>query len=124
MGLFLNYLIYIVLTIVGFCLKFVNKKYGMEDKTHIDKVEEPAEACGIEYTYADYLNFDFEEMVELIKGRIFKMSPAPRINHQEVSINLLKQLLKFFENKACKVYHAPTDVILPIGDKKESVPLR
>ena len=29
------------------------------------------------YTYADYLLWRFEERLELIKGRIFKMSPAP-----------------------------------------------
>ena len=29
------------------------------------------------YTYADYLTWTFEETVELIKGKIFKMSPAP-----------------------------------------------
>jgi hypothetical protein len=29
------------------------------------------------YTYADYLNWEFEEQVELISGRIYKMNPAP-----------------------------------------------
>ena len=29
------------------------------------------------YTYADYLLWKFEERLELIKGKIFKMSPAP-----------------------------------------------
>ncbi len=28
------------------------------------------------YTYAEYLTWQFEEMVELIKGKIFKMSPS------------------------------------------------
>ncbi|SFF40245.1 PDDEXK family nuclease [Thermoflexibacter ruber] len=34
------------------------------------------------YTYADYLRWQFEEKVELIKGKIFKMSPAPNLKHQ------------------------------------------
>ena len=29
------------------------------------------------YTYADYLKWQLEERVELIKGKLFKMSPAP-----------------------------------------------
>ena len=28
------------------------------------------------YTYADYLTWQFDEMIELIKGRVFKRSPA------------------------------------------------
>ena len=37
-----------------------------------------------EYTYADYLTWQFKERVELIKGRIFKMSPAPNRRHQRI----------------------------------------
>ena len=37
------------------------------------------------YTYSDYLMFTFSERVELIKGFILKMSPAPSRFHQEVS---------------------------------------
>ena len=35
------------------------------------------------YSYSHYLNWLFEERVELIKGKIFKMSPAPSRVHQE-----------------------------------------
>jgi hypothetical protein len=38
-----------------------------------------------QYTYADYLTWHFEERVELIKGWIYKMSPAPKRVHQEIS---------------------------------------
>jgi len=38
-----------------------------------------------QYTYADYLTWRFKERVELIKGWLFKMSPAPRRRHQEIS---------------------------------------
>jgi len=40
------------------------------------------------YTYADYLKWQFEEMVALIKGKIFQMSPSPSRHHQDISINL------------------------------------
>jgi len=35
------------------------------------------------YSYAHYLNWLFDERVELNKGKIFKMSPAPSRVHQE-----------------------------------------
>jgi Uma2 family endonuclease len=66
------------------------------------------------YTYADYLNFNFDEMVEIIKGKIFKMSPAPTSFHQNISGNIYFLIRKFIENKKCKVFSAPFDVILPI----------
>lgn len=37
------------------------------------------------YTYADYLLWIFQECLELIKGKIFKMSPAPSRIHQKIS---------------------------------------
>ena len=40
------------------------------------------------YSYADYLTWKFEDRLELIKGKIFKMSPAPVRKHQEISGNL------------------------------------
>ena len=68
------------------------------------------------YTYADYLTWQFKERVELIKGRIFKMSPAPNRNHQEISINLILALGNFLREKECKVYDAPFDVVLTKED--------
>lgn len=37
------------------------------------------------YSYADYLTWQVPERLELIKGRLFKMSPAPLRYHQELS---------------------------------------
>ena len=65
------------------------------------------------YTYADYLTWKIEETVELIRGKIFRMSPAPSWYHQEISSNLLFKLFYSLGGKACKVYHAPFDVRLP-----------
>lgn len=65
------------------------------------------------YTYADYLQWKFQERVELIKGRIFQMSPAPSSNHQDISGNIYFAI-KFYllNNRNCKVYAAPFDVRL------------
>ncbi|MCA0365914.1 MAG: Uma2 family endonuclease [Bacteroidetes bacterium] len=66
-----------------------------------------------EYSYADYLLWKFEEKVELIKGKIFKMSPAPARKHQKVSWRLNFELGKYFSGNPCEVYYAPFDVRLP-----------
>lgn len=64
------------------------------------------------YTYADYLTWQISERVELIKGKIFKMAPAPNRKHQEVSRILLHYLGNFLWKKKCKIYHPPFDVRL------------
>lgn len=65
------------------------------------------------YTYADYLNWQLDEMVELIKGKVFRMSPAPSRLHQKISSNLLKAIFENIGNNPCQVFHAPFDVRLP-----------
>lgn len=64
------------------------------------------------YTYADYLIWWFEERIELIKGKIYKMSPAPSSYHQEVSYNITKKISWFLNKKKCKLFYAPFDVRL------------
>jgi Uma2 family endonuclease len=71
------------------------------------------------YTYADYLLWQFQERVELIKGFIQKMSPAPNTNHQSVSINLSASFYNHFKKKKCRVFVAPFDVRLPIKSAKK-----
>ncbi|MBK8042653.1 MAG: Uma2 family endonuclease [Haliscomenobacter sp.] len=70
------------------------------------------------YTYTDYLLWHFQERVELIKGRIFRMSPAPNMAHQRASQALNFALLSFFRQRSCQVFVAPFDVRLPVPDKK------
>ena len=65
------------------------------------------------YTYADYLKWTFKERVELIKGKLFKMSPAPNWMHQEISSIIHGELYIHLKGKKCKVYSAPFDVRLP-----------
>ena len=69
------------------------------------------------YTYADYLTWRFEQMTELIKGKLFIMSPAPASRHQQFSSSLLSQIFPHFDKQPCKVYHAPFDVRLIKGKK-------
>ena len=64
------------------------------------------------YTYADYLLWQFQERVELIRGKIFKMSPAPSSSHQDYSMNLTFLLGKVFRKSRCKMYVAPFDIRL------------
>lgn len=71
------------------------------------------------YTYADYLKWTFDERVELIKGKIFKISPAPNRKHQDISSYIHGELYKFLEKKKCKVYSAPFDVRIPRKSKDE-----
>ncbi len=71
------------------------------------------------YTYADYLLWQFSERVELIKGFILKMSPAPSSNHQSVSYNLTYCFAQNFRKKSCRVFVAPFDVKLPIKSAKK-----
>jgi Uma2 family endonuclease len=70
------------------------------------------------YSYADYLLWRFEERVELIKGRISKMSPAPNRKHQSVSAHISGLFYNYFLRKTCQYYTAPFDVRLL--DKKKS----
>lgn len=73
------------------------------------------------YTYADYLLWKFDEQVELIKGKIFKMSPAPNISHLRISQNLNRTLDNFFYGNKCQLFYAPVDVVL-INSKNKTNP--
>ena len=71
------------------------------------------------YTYTDYLLWQLKERVELLRGRIFKMSPAPAIIHQRISRKLSGEFYNFFKGKPCEFFTAPFDVVLPSADGKE-----
>jgi len=65
------------------------------------------------YTYADYFKWQLDERGELIKGKIFRMTPAPNRIHQEISLAVSLKLGNYLKDKPCKVYTAPFDVRLP-----------
>ncbi|MEY4209823.1 MAG: hypothetical protein RLZ92_201 [Pseudomonadota bacterium] len=64
------------------------------------------------YSYADYLTWQLEETVELIKGKIMAMSPAPNVKHQSIAGNLFLYLGSYFKHKTCRTFMAPFDVKL------------
>ncbi len=64
------------------------------------------------YSYADYLTWQFDEMVELIKGIVFKMSPAPNTKHQKILGNFMRPIANFLHKKDCQYFIAPFDVRL------------
>jgi len=64
------------------------------------------------YSYADYLRWQFAEMVELIKGRLFMYSPAPASYHQNIVGNLHGIFYAIFKHQSCKLFMAPFDVRL------------
>ena len=65
------------------------------------------------YSYADYLQWTFEERLELIKGKIFKMTPAPNLYHQDISGVVFNEIYTYLKGKPCRTYSAPFDVRLP-----------
>jgi Uma2 family endonuclease len=71
------------------------------------------------YTYADYLKWQFEESVELIKGKLYRMSSAPKRAHQLAVSHLLVDISLYFGNKKCEIYTASFDVRLPVRNERK-----
>jgi len=92
---------------------------AMEDNEQDMEVREPDMAYGGIYTYADYLKWTIEERFELIKGKVFRMSPAPNRVHQAISGNIFLELGTFLRHKPCRVFSAPFDVRLPRKSKAD-----
>ncbi|WP_114752111.1 Uma2 family endonuclease [Pleomorphovibrio marinus] len=91
----------------------------MEKEDSKSLAKEPDLSYG-NYSYADYLTWDMEEMVELIKGKVFrKAAAAPRRIHQWWAGNLYTELNVFLKGKKCQAYIAPFDVRLPVKSKKD-----
>ncbi len=64
------------------------------------------------YTYASYLQWQFQERVELIKGKIFPMS-APTTKHQVCTGNVFVKLHQFLKRSPCRAFISPFDVRFP-----------
>lgn len=64
------------------------------------------------YSYADYLEWQFEERVELFKGKLLPMA-APNRMHQRYSSRLTLSIGNCLVGKSCELYVAPFDVRLP-----------
>ncbi len=64
------------------------------------------------YSYADYLKWQFQERVELLRGKILKMTPAPSVRHQRISARLHLLMGHAFREQSCQPFYAPFDVRL------------
>lgn len=71
------------------------------------------------YTYADYLTWQLKERVELWRGRIARMAPAPNRKHQVIAVEMTRRLSNHLFQKKCQVYIAPFDVRLPLPEAKQ-----
>ena len=63
------------------------------------------------HTYADYLKWQIEGYVELIRGKIFKMA-TPSSGHQRISVNFAYLIKGHLLKTSCEVFTAPFDVRL------------
>ena len=65
------------------------------------------------FTYADYVDWPDDERWEIIRGKPYAMSPAPRRVHQDLLLELSAQLATQLRGKECRPYVAPFDVRFP-----------
>lgn len=73
------------------------------------------------FTYGDYLTWDDDERWELIDGVAYNMSPAPRVAHQRILMEIGKQVAVYLTGKPCQVFPAPFDVRLPESDERDDL---
>lgn len=74
------------------------------------------------YTYAEYLQWDGPERIELHNGTPVMMSPPSRL-HQKIAGEIFRQIANYLEGKPCEVYPAPFAVRLfeNAGDTPEQI---
>lgn len=71
------------------------------------------------FTYGDYLTWDDDERWELIDGVPCNMSPAPKVRHQRILVELSRQVANYLVAKPCEVFVAPFDVRLPEAEESD-----
>jgi Uma2 family endonuclease len=86
------------------------KEYKFPEITQLDQLNEES----FEYSYSDYMKWQFQERVEIIMGKIFPMS-APTTLHQHIIGELFFTMYAFFKHTSCNVILSPIDVRLPVG---------
>ena len=67
------------------------------------------------YTYADYLTWQFTELVELMRGKIMRRMSAPTDLHQDTVGELLFHFRAHLRRQRCQIRVAPYDVRLVQG---------
>ena len=86
------------------------KEYKFPEINRLDQLNENS----FEYSYSDYMKWQFQERVEIIMGKIFPMS-APTTLHQHIIGELFFNMYSFFKYTSCNVILSPIDVRLPVG---------
>lgn len=71
------------------------------------------------HTYAEYAAWPDDVRYELIDGIAYAMDPAPTRRHQEVALELARQIADALEGSPCRPYIAPFDVRLPRADEAD-----
>ncbi len=73
------------------------------------------------FTYGDYLTWNGDERWELIDGVAYDMSPAPRVAHQRILMELGRQFATWLRGKPCQIFPAPFDVRLPEAGESDAL---
>ena len=69
------------------------------------------------YTYKDYMTWNDNKFWELIDGAAYQMAPPTR-RHQDISGAIFSKFYNYLEDKACRVYHQPFGVRLPLENEE------
>lgn len=101
-------------SLLGFCI-FVEMKVIMPI-TSLDQLD-----LNATYTYTDYLQWQLKERLELLRGKIALISPAPSVRHQRISGKLHGILWTYLNGNPCEVFSAPFDVRLTRQKNAEEV---
>jgi len=71
------------------------------------------------YSYQDYLSWPewpLGERWELVDGVAYAMSPAPTTGHQQIIVELSRQISNYLLDRRCRVFVAPVDVKLSAAE--------
>jgi len=69
------------------------------------------------YTFADYMSWQIQERLELLRGKIALMSPVPSVYHQKIVSRLHVYIGHFLLEHPCQTFVAPFDVRLYTQDR-------
>ena len=74
---------------------------------------------GLQHTYGEYRRWKDDTRFELIDGTAYAMAPAPVRRHQEILLELARQVANALEDQPCRPLIAPFDVRLPQRDEAD-----
>lgn len=71
------------------------------------------------HDYGDYRQWSGNDRFELIDGHAYAMAPAPLRRHQEVLLEVARQVSNALQGQPCRPFIAPFDVRLPRADEAD-----